>query len=120
MIKQTALKKIRFDIDLSDETSTFETIFISLHNRKIKQNKADVETLNTAFNTEACILIKSIEAFARYTSSYDKLSANHYRKQKEADTKTPTIDHITHCNGCGKQHKPPCRLEYKAEYNHEN
>ena len=36
------------------------------------------------------------------------------------DTDTPAPEHRTHCNRCGKPHKPPCRLTYKEEYNHEN
>ena len=82
----------------------------------------DVDTFNTAFNTEAYRLIKSIEASARYTYASDKPSANPnpYKKQKGSGTDTPTIDQRIHCSGCGKQHKPPCRLTYKDEYNHEN
>ena len=79
----------------------------------------DVDTFNTAFNTKACRLIKSIEESARYTYASDKpsINPNPDKKQKGTDTDTTATDH---CNGCGKQHKPPCKLTYKDEYNHEN
>ena len=108
-----------------------------IHNFLQAKNKTEiynVETFNTAFNTEACRLIKSIEQSARYTVSSnklsanpyktqkfssDKLSANPYKTQKGEDTDVPATDHRVHCNGCEQQHKPPCRYryEYKAEYN---
>ena len=43
-----------------------------------------------------------------------------YKKQNGTDTDTPATEHRTHCNGHGRQHKPPCRLTYKEECNHEN
>ena len=43
-----------------------------------------------------------------------------YKKHRGSDIDTPAPEHRTHCNGCGKQHKPPCRLTYKYEYNEEN
>ena len=53
-----------------------------------KRDACDVDTFNTAFNTEACRLIKSVEAFGRYTYASDKPSANPnpYKKHKGADT----------------------------------
>ena len=42
------------------------------------------------------------------------------RNKNGQTQKHPQTDHKTHCNGCRKQHKLPCRYEYKAEYNHGN
>ena len=52
----------------------------------------------------------------------DRPSGNQspYKKLKGTDTDTPTIEHRTHSNGCGKQHRPPCRYAHKFEFNLEN
>ena len=54
---------------------------------------------------------------SKYQASSDNSAPkNSYKKIKGEDMEDSSTDTRGHCNGCGKQHKPPFRFEYKAEY----
>ena len=114
------LKSLMYNLSKSKPPQFCKDVHIHIASLP-KSEVYNVDTFNTAFNAEAIKLIKAIEQASKYTSS-GNLSGNPapYKKLKGTDTDTPTIEHRTHCNGCGKQHKPPCRLTYKEEYNSEN
>ena len=121
-LQQVMLKSLLHTLSKSKPALFCKDVHIYIQSRP-KSEVYDVDTFNTAFNTEACRLIKIIENTAKYTNnSSDRPSGNPspYKKLKGTDTDTPTTEHRTHCNGCGKQHRPPCRLTSKWEINPEN
>ena len=119
-LQQVRLKSLMNTLSKSKPVAFCKDTHIYIQSR-LRTEVYDVDTFNTSFNPRACRLIKSIENTTKYTNS-DRPSANlsPHKKQKGTDTDTPAPEYRTHCNGCGKQHKPPCRLTYMEEYNHEN
>ena len=73
-----------------------------------------------AFRKDIHIYIQSRCKTEVYDVDTPSANPNPYKKHKGTEIDTSAIDHRTHCNGCGKQHKPPCRLSYKEKFNHEN
>ena len=69
------LRSLMSTLSKSKPTAFRKEIHIYIQSRN-KIEVYDIDTFNTAFNTETYRHIKSIEASARYTYASDKPSAN--------------------------------------------
>jgi hypothetical protein len=95
-----------------------------VHNHILGKGKEinSVETFNQIFNQFALELIKGLKLSKRYSSndesSHKNNSSNPNKRVKgEKKEYSGTGETRHHCNGCGRSHKPPCQLTWKAEYN---
>ena len=88
-LQQVMLKSLIGTLSKSKPKAFCKDIHIYIQAR-LKTEIYDVDTFNTAFNTETSRLIKSIENTAKYTNP-DKPSGNPspYKKHRGSNTGTP-------------------------------